>query len=447
MSVISGYLTVGLASVSRSYDFGVTYLKLTLDSIINTTTEQHKKYVVVVVFLADRNLTYNSYVHNILHSTYHMHIMSGFIRIVEADPRIYPKMKNIKKNFGDTQQRVLWRAKQVLDFAFMFSYCKDISEYYIQIEDDVECADHFVDGIRNFIWDLKSQNQSWALLEFSVLGFIGKLVKSADLDRFTDFLLLFYEEEPVDWLITPFSESMAQMKPIIRKPTLFQHWGSMSSYSANKNRHEKDIYFRSDGGLTAADNPPATVYTSLKVYKYNIKNVYGPTKTSEDIFWAKPPKDGDHITLVLNKPHPIDSIFIYTGDKTWQHDTLKSGVIEASVNDQWRHFVPGVNQTECGNFTKLGEITSGTSTVPDVVNKMKKESVRCIRVLMKFQNEKVIIRKIILFQQRGRQQVNASPFKAMAKPFNDTAISWFRGQYINRHWNKTELGKHFERKR
>ena len=409
--------------MSRNNSLGIKYLQITLDSIISTTTKRHKEDVVVVVFLADKNLTYNSYVHNILHSAYNVYITSGFIRIVEADPRIYPKMKNIKKNFGDTQQRVLWRAKQVLDFAFMFSYSKDISEYYIQIEDDVECADHFVDGIRNFVWDLKSQNQSWALLEFSVLGFIGKLVKSADLDRFTDFLLLFYEEEPVDWLITPFRESMAQLTPIVRKPTLFQHWGTLSSYDANVGRGIRDKHYRSDAGLSGADNPPATVYTNLEKHKYTTRNIYGQTKSTDEIFWAKPPIKDRHITLVFDKPHLVGAVSVETGDATWLHDRVKSGEVQASISQSLSAFTPDENKNQCGNFTTLGEIITGSAFILNVGDKMQNKKVRCIRLVIKPQTEKVIIRGIYVLLERGKPPKAMSPFRALARENGHSDLS------------------------
>ncbi len=38
------------------------------------------------------------------------------------------------------------------------------------------------------------------MMEFSRLGFIGKLFKCADLPKFVNFFLIFAADKPVDWL-------------------------------------------------------------------------------------------------------------------------------------------------------------------------------------------------------------------------------------------------------
>lgn len=41
----------------------------------------------------------------------------------------------------------------------------------------------------------------WFMLEFSTLGFIGKLFRSSDLPLLAQFIALFHREKPVDWLL------------------------------------------------------------------------------------------------------------------------------------------------------------------------------------------------------------------------------------------------------
>jgi len=73
------------------------------------------------------------------------------------------------------EERVRWRAKQVVDYAALFAFSAGQSEYYLQLEDDVLCAPGYVSDIRQFIE--KHQRTVWAMLEFSELGFIGKLFR------------------------------------------------------------------------------------------------------------------------------------------------------------------------------------------------------------------------------------------------------------------------------
>jgi len=71
-------------------------------------------------------------------------------------------------------ERVRWRAKQVSDYVALFSFAAGQSQFYLHLEDDVRCAPGFVADVRRFV---RQQNSVWAMLEFSELGFIGKLFR------------------------------------------------------------------------------------------------------------------------------------------------------------------------------------------------------------------------------------------------------------------------------
>ena len=57
--------------------------------------------------------------------------------------------------------------------------CVSKSKYYIQLEDDVTANNGFLDFI---MAKINAQVNDWFLLEFSKLGFIGKLFKSQSLN-------------------------------------------------------------------------------------------------------------------------------------------------------------------------------------------------------------------------------------------------------------------------
>ena len=57
--------------------------------------------------------------------------------------------------------------------------CLSKSQYYIQLEDDVIAKSGFLEFIMEKI---NAQIDDWFLLEFSNLGFIGKLFKSQSLN-------------------------------------------------------------------------------------------------------------------------------------------------------------------------------------------------------------------------------------------------------------------------
>jgi len=52
--------------------------------------------------------------------------------------------------------------------------------------------------------------------------------------------MMFYAEQPVDWLLVSFRESMGQRQALLRKPTLFQHVGIKSSFDTTRDNNLKD---------------------------------------------------------------------------------------------------------------------------------------------------------------------------------------------------------------
>ena len=155
------------------------YVMSTLQSVIETTSEREKLNTHVIVFLADFNEEYNEQVIANITNKYMLYVHSGFVIIIQASKDFYPPLTGLKQNFGDKEDRVHWRSKQVADFAFMFSFAANLSEYYLQLEDDVICADGFVSAIREFI---QRQKRRWAVLEFSELGFIGKITECVNFE-------------------------------------------------------------------------------------------------------------------------------------------------------------------------------------------------------------------------------------------------------------------------
>ena len=88
-----------------------------------------------------------------------------------------------------------------------------------------------------------SNGISWVFLDFCPLGFIGKLFVSSELSDFIQYLSVFYNDWPCDWLLAtytrtracPFTMKMPQCAQkakqygIAFKEPLFQHTGYHSS--------------------------------------------------------------------------------------------------------------------------------------------------------------------------------------------------------------------------
>jgi alpha-1,3-mannosylglycoprotein beta-1,4-N-acetylglucosaminyltransferase A/B len=67
------------------------------------------------------------------------------------------------------------------------------------LEDDVVAKPNFIHSIKQYIKS-RPYPEDWWIIEFSNLGFIGKLFKCEQLPFFVDFFLLFAKDKPIDWL-------------------------------------------------------------------------------------------------------------------------------------------------------------------------------------------------------------------------------------------------------
>ena len=219
---------------------GPAYLLETLASLTEHTTATEKSEVSVVVFLADFDAEYKNESVTAILKHHHEDVASGFISIVQVSSSYYPRLSDLKRNFGDAPDRVEWRAKQVADYSLLFMYSINISKYYVQLEDDVRSSLGFLKSIRQYISEQDRFHPEWTVLEFSELGFIGKLFRSSDLERLAEFMTMFYVEQPVDWLFRYFKVATNQQQTFMRKPTVFQHFGIKSSFDLSKENLLKD---------------------------------------------------------------------------------------------------------------------------------------------------------------------------------------------------------------
>lgn len=72
----------------------------------------------------------------------------------------------------------------------------------MQLEDDLITKPGYITKVHKFI--AERALKPWFMLEFSSLGFIGKLFRTSDLPLLIQFIMLFYREKPVDWLLDSF---------------------------------------------------------------------------------------------------------------------------------------------------------------------------------------------------------------------------------------------------
>lgn len=98
---------------------------------------------------------------------------SGLIDIVAPAAAYYPDLNQLRTTLGDSKERVKWRSKQNLDFAFLMMYAQPKGMFYVQLEDDIQVKRNFVTTMKTTALKQISNKQQWFVLDFCQLGFIG----------------------------------------------------------------------------------------------------------------------------------------------------------------------------------------------------------------------------------------------------------------------------------
>ncbi|KFP87717.1 Alpha-1,3-mannosyl-glycoprotein 4-beta-N-acetylglucosaminyltransferase B, partial [Apaloderma vittatum] len=331
-------LVMGIPTVKREKQH---YLLNTLHSLLYELSEEQKNDCLIIVLVAEVNLHGKMYVAESIKTSFPREIQSGVLEVISPPASYYPDLSNLKETLGDSQDRVRWRTKQNLDFSFLMLYAQPKGRFYLQLEDDIIAKPDYIQSIKSFAAE---QSQEWMILEFSQLGFIGKLFKSQDLPLIVEFLLMFYKDKPVDWLIDHLlwvkvcnpekgaihCEKEKSKLRIRAKPSLFQHVGIHSSL-AGKIQNLKDKDFGQNVLHKAHNNPPATVDTSLRVYQqYTLEKVY----TGKDYFWASAPVAGDYLSFTFLNPLKVEKYFFRSGNMEHPGDKLFNTTVEVLPADE-----------------------------------------------------------------------------------------------------------------
>ena len=308
------------------------------------------------------------------------YIEQGLLIVIEAYKEYYPSLTNTKKRFGDSDDRRFWRSKQNVDTAFVMCYCKDLSQYYIHLEDDVISSPSFFPKLQDF---LKTQTDTFLILDVAIRGNVAKVYHSRDLANSASFFYLMYDEMPVDWLM---GHLRGIKDPVngrkVPLASLFLHTGIHSSLLAKKPKGANhlepffDLYDQKYRGL----NPPATVNSSLTSHQGTPQNAY---EKGSGYFWGKAPKKGDYVMIKFNMATAVQQVFVDTGSYLGPKDLLKSGVLQASFELE--------GGGSCENFQTFGSFIKGKVSI--TFDKSKK--VTCLRILViENQNEQLFLREI-----------------------------------------------------
>ncbi|XP_067664197.1 alpha-1,3-mannosyl-glycoprotein 4-beta-N-acetylglucosaminyltransferase C-like [Haliotis asinina] len=331
-----GFLTIGLPTLRRP---NASYIFETLKSLVGHSSDEDKRHTTIVIFLSDRNATYAEVFAQNVMTWFPKQLENGFIHVIRAPDTYYPSLENLKKTFGDGSDRVKWRSKQNLDYAFLMHYSQSLSEYYLQLEDDVIAVPDYLGQINSYI-QLMNRQEAWTMLEFSRLGYIGKLYHSCDIGKLAYLLRTFFNEQPCDYLLRLFLKLMLQKSNFVHPKELFVHSGYWSSLP-HQTRPQ------------LVKNPEATLSTTMTIHElFTLDNVY----SGKGNMWAKDVHTGDTVTIAFAKPRKVVQITIATGSKSQKMDIAESAILEYSTDTVCTSYTYLCTFDEAGeaNYAKEG---------------------------------------------------------------------------------------------
>ncbi|VDK76942.1 unnamed protein product [Litomosoides sigmodontis] len=337
-------LVIGIPTVAR---INQSYLIPTLQSLIGGITSSEIKMVTIVVLISDAKGANSSFVQHqctSLQSEFPFELNSGLLTVIVPPIEWYSDLYSIPPTFNDSPERMYWRTKQNLDYMYLMLYSQQRGEYYLQLEDDVLAKAGFVSLIKKFINGRITDD--WLMLEFSSLGFIGKLFRTSDLTLLLQFIAMFHRQKPVDWLLdllfvnrychpeksAKHCAQIAKRHRIRHRPPLFQHIGIHSSLAGKVQKLKERDFGKAQLYIPHRNNPPAKITTTLKTYMlFDIENAYA----GNNYYWAFAPVAQDYILFEFYSAITLIGIIVRTGNPEHQYDILNESteVLLRKVNE------------------------------------------------------------------------------------------------------------------
>ncbi|CAN9514657.1 unnamed protein product [Ophioblennius macclurei] len=360
-------MVLGIPTVKREKQ---SYLVNTLSSLLYSLTVPQSEDLLIIVFVAETNSTYVDSIADTIMKNFPQAVQSGLLEVVSPSPYYYPDFSSLRETFGDSKERVKWRTKQNLDYSFLMLYAQDKGTYYVQAEDDVVAKADYFSSMKTFA--SQQESKPWLFLEFSLLGFIGKMFRTRDLPLVAEFFLMFHRDKPIDWLLDHIlwvkvcnpekdakdcDRQKASMKQRF-KPSLFQHVGLHSSLSGKMQRL-KDKDFGKQMLHSAHLNPPAVVSSSLKHYqKHSLQRVYA----GEDFFWALTPIQGDHVLINFTQPVHATGFLFRSGNIETSGDKFYNTTVEVlPSNASAKNKISSQYKESDGGFVVIGAFKNGVA--------------------------------------------------------------------------------------
>ncbi len=232
------HIVIGIPSADRS----TSYLIETVNQLFHYSGEM-LPYITVVLFNAEYPPENHKQILEI-RERFQEHLINSKLVLLEMRNLHKQLLEPMLQTYDDSIDRVYWRSKQVLDYAYLMESSAPFGDVYIQLEDDIEVAEDFITEIAwwtaTYYWD----RNDWFQLSFygsdshqdhekhakssTFYGFIGQLFRTSDLLNMAKYFREHFDSKPVDWLLNDYLvETTRSLYKHV--PSVFNHIGKVSS--------------------------------------------------------------------------------------------------------------------------------------------------------------------------------------------------------------------------
>ncbi|VDL77733.1 unnamed protein product [Nippostrongylus brasiliensis] len=326
-------LVVGIPVVERAK----SYITDTLTSLFSRLDEVYRSEVLFVVMFGSRQ-TFSGFVMNTTKEIkwkFAKEVDDGLLQII-AIPEAWYKIniEDVPPTFNDKAERMYWRTKQNIALTqtgevLIIIGIQEIEDICPLLQQKFSRFDKipffafivFLRVVFNYVTFLGGRQ--WFYMDFSRMGFIGKLFRTEELKYVVHSVALYYRYKPVDWILLDIQycrycrpdQSMANCNKVIKGivigcgATQFQHVGKVSSLSG-KVQNISDKYFGKGKGWSSRNNPLAKVSSTMKC-----KSGYEPQRgyANNNAIWFLNIAKGGRMIVTFSAPITVTGIMLLSG--------------------------------------------------------------------------------------------------------------------------------------
>lgn len=166
-------VVLGVPTVKRDKQ---SYLMGTIQNLISNMDDEEQNETMIVVFIGETDIDYVQLVAKQIEVRFSSYVENGLIEVLSPPASYYPNLDRLRQTLNDPPERVKWRSKQNLDFAFLMAYAQPKATFYVQLEDDILAKRGFITIMKKFAFEKTVRKDPWFVLDFCQLGFIGEYI-------------------------------------------------------------------------------------------------------------------------------------------------------------------------------------------------------------------------------------------------------------------------------